>query len=32
MVHGKDIRHVALEDVERELRDKRPGDGAPASS
>lgn len=32
MVHGKDIRHVALEDVERELRDKRPADGAPASS
>jgi phosphate transport system protein len=32
MVHGKDIRHVALEDVERELRDKRPGDGTPASS
>jgi phosphate transport system protein len=32
MVHGKDISHVALEDVERELSDKRPGDGTPASS
>jgi hypothetical protein len=32
MVHGKDIRHTSLDDVERELRDGRPGSGAPATS
>src|SRR3954454_9629510 len=32
MVHGKDVRHTSLDDVERELRDGRPGSGAPATS
>jgi len=25
MVHGKDVRHTKLDDVERELRDRKPG-------
>ena len=35
MVHGKDIRHTSLDDVERELREQRPATGngvKPASS
>jgi hypothetical protein len=35
MVHGKDIRHTSLEDVERELKEKTPGSfgiARPASS
>src|SRR6201984_2625898 len=29
MVHGKDIRHTSLDDVERELREQRPPGGEP---
>ena len=32
MVHGKDIRHTSLDDVERELRNGRSGDAKPATS
>jgi phosphate transport system protein len=36
MVHGKDIRHTSLDDVERELREQRSASGVggakPASS
>jgi phosphate transport system protein len=32
MVHGKDIRHTSLDDVERELGQKRPADAKPATS
>ena len=32
MVHGKDIRHTSLDDVERELRKGRPADGTTATS
>ena len=36
MVHGKDIRHTSLDDVERELREQRPATNVagvkPASS
>ena len=32
MVHGKDIRHTSLDDVERELRGEAPAEPAPPAA